>query len=285
MHIVRAMSKDDEPSVSARTSDGKVDLPSLVLLQELPETLLDSNAVLAFLEPYGYVANNARSKDSSSWWQGPIPELSLQVTGHSKSAGHTYYHINCALANAGEWHSPYLEWRTGRRLAHLRQGLHDIVKRELVDVYRERFGDVHFAHASGPRQIAVPGTTGRLDKWSRRLALVINKKEAPPILVGSVLKCLGVPDAATIRSATERGATGKPSGWSGSQIKRPPARPPAAEDMAASSSASGAGYGASNTPVARASSKGSDSNPFASESDSDDQLETLGEGYVVANPF
>lgn len=41
-------------------------------------------------------------------------------------------------------HTPYLSWRSLRRLCHLRTGLHDPVKHALGSSYREKFG-VNFA--------------------------------------------------------------------------------------------------------------------------------------------
>eukprot|EP00439_Symbiodinium_sp_Y106_P076244 s3271_g15.t1 len=97
---------------------------SPVLLRDLPATLTSSD-LQPFLESYGYQA-----KSPSEWcsWK-PLPELALRVCGHTKVDGHMYYDVTCALSEPGKWHSPYLAWRTLRRLCHLREGLHDPVKK------------------------------------------------------------------------------------------------------------------------------------------------------------
>eukprot|EP00413_Alexandrium_margalefii_P013792 CAMPEP_0204539100 /NCGR_PEP_ID=MMETSP0661-20131031/16487_1 /ASSEMBLY_ACC=CAM_ASM_000606 /TAXON_ID=109239 /ORGANISM="Alexandrium margalefi, Strain AMGDE01CS-322" /LENGTH=237 /DNA_ID=CAMNT_0051545699 /DNA_START=35 /DNA_END=744 /DNA_ORIENTATION=- len=155
------------------------------VLEELPQ-LLDRSKVLQFLETYGYIA-----RDPHEWWESPLPELTLQVKGHEKVGKHSYYQVDCSLAKRGQWHSPYLSWRSSLRLSHFRAGLHDCVKRELGDVsYKQCFDGVHFAHRLAPN-----GTTARLDAWCRRLASTINAKQATPTLAAFALQLLGVPDS------------------------------------------------------------------------------------------
>ena len=102
-------------------------------------------AVQAFLEPYGYLAN-----DASAWADSEfLPELSLQVSGHNKVNHHTYYAVDCNLATAGLRDAgPDLSWRSPRRLAQLQQGLHDPVKKglETCGGYKTCFAGTHFAH-------------------------------------------------------------------------------------------------------------------------------------------
>ncbi|CAJ1426914.1 unnamed protein product [Effrenium voratum] len=91
-----------------------------VLLQDLPSALPDLVDVVGFLDPYGY---KARSPLEWSEWKA-VPELTLEVCGHSKVDGHTVYDVKCALAAPGCWHSPFLAWRSLRRLSHLQQAGH-----------------------------------------------------------------------------------------------------------------------------------------------------------------
>ncbi|CAJ1358146.1 unnamed protein product, partial [Effrenium voratum] len=70
-----------------------------VLLQDLPSALPDLVDVVGFLDPYGY---KARSPLEWSEWKA-VPELTLEVCGHSKVDGHTVYDVKCALAAPGCW--------------------------------------------------------------------------------------------------------------------------------------------------------------------------------------
>ncbi|CAE8633297.1 unnamed protein product [Polarella glacialis] len=161
-----------------------------VLLEDLPSQL-ERGEVPHFLSPYGYEA-----KDAAEWLQWKaVPELSLEVTGYKKVNGHTYYQVECALAKAGSWHSPYLSWRSLRRLSHLRDGLHDAVKRELGPAYKVQFAGVPFAS-----RLAMAGTTARLTSWCRTLAYALNSKKAPPSVAATTLQLLGAPDAAEVEA-------------------------------------------------------------------------------------
>merc|ERR1712137_990821 len=137
-----------------------------------------------FLEPYGYIA-----RDSYDWWGTAVPEIFLKVGSHSKSKGHTYYNVECAVCKPGQWHSPYLSWTAQRRLLHMRDCMHDVVKRELGSAYKERFAGAPFAHKGAPS-----GTTARLSSWCRNLAENINAKSVPPFAVAVILRFLGAPD-------------------------------------------------------------------------------------------
>jgi len=145
---------------------------------------LDRTKVPLFLEPYGYIA-----RDSVEWWESPVPEIRIQVRGHSKNAGHKLYHIECSLNKPGQWHSPYLSWRCSRRLTQLRTGLHDMAKQELGNSYRVCFDGVHFAS-----RLAPTGTTQKLDTWCQRLANSINSKSVAPVVAALTLRALGAPD-------------------------------------------------------------------------------------------
>jgi len=149
-----------------------------------PSFLLDRSKVPLFLEPYGYIARN-----SLEWWESPVPEIRIQVKGHSKNAGHKFYHIECSLNKPGQWHSPFLSWRCSRRLSQLRTGLHDMAKQELGSSYRVCFDGVHFAS-----KLAPAGTTQKLDTWCQRLANSINSKSVAPVVAASSLRALCAPD-------------------------------------------------------------------------------------------
>mmetsp|Transcript_69072 Transcript_69072/g.123014 ORF Transcript_69072/g.123014 Transcript_69072/m.123014 type:complete len:305 (-) Transcript_69072:67-981(-) len=166
-------------------SEGSVETESPRKALEIPVPPLTGEALLSFLQPYGYVA-----RDANSWLDGCVlPEISLSVTGHSKASGSTHYNVECSLAVRGQWHTPYLNWCARRRLAHLREGLHDPVKQMLgVAVYKNHFGGAPFAHG-----YAVPGTTSRLNSWCRRLADALNSAAIPPSMTATVLRTLSVP--------------------------------------------------------------------------------------------
>mmetsp|Transcript_119494 Transcript_119494/g.232587 ORF Transcript_119494/g.232587 Transcript_119494/m.232587 type:complete len:263 (-) Transcript_119494:65-853(-) len=145
---------------------------------------VDRSKVPHFLEPYGYIA-----RDSLDWWESPVPEIRIQVTGHSKHAGHKFYHVDCSLNKPGQWHSPYLSWRCSRRLTQIRAGLHDMAKQELGSSYRVCFDGVHFAS-----RLAPAGTTQKLNTWCQRLANSINSKSVAPVVAAFTLRALGAPD-------------------------------------------------------------------------------------------
>mmetsp|Transcript_8539 Transcript_8539/g.22040 ORF Transcript_8539/g.22040 Transcript_8539/m.22040 type:complete len:344 (+) Transcript_8539:69-1100(+) len=159
---------------------------------------LELAAVPSFLEPYGYSARSAQE------WLPPLPVMCLSVKGHEEDGGHTLYHVDCQLSRAVPpkratpagwrcrpdvapplWH---MECRTSVRLAQLRVGLHDLVKKQLGSAYGRHFHGIPFAHRGAP-----PGTTARLDAWCRRLAERINDKAFPPCLAAAALRFLRAP--------------------------------------------------------------------------------------------
>eukprot|EP00434_Breviolum_minutum_P002796 symbB.v1.2.002457.t1/scaffold99.1/size346285/13 len=172
-----------------------------VLLHDLPSVIAESD-VPSFLAPYGYKAKNATEWFS---WKD-LPELTLQVCGHTKVDGHMLYDVKCTLAEPGRWHSPYLSWRTLRRLCHLREGLHDRVKQTLGTEYREVFASSPFASS-----LHLPGTSARLNSWFQKLSACLNRKEMPPFLAAAALQLLGAPDAAeaAARAAMDSPTVGK----------------------------------------------------------------------------
>ena len=164
---------------------------------ELPP-LLTGREVQAFLEPFGFLANTPLD-----WQKGPLPELRIIIAGHSSSGRHLFYNVECTLwrashAGAGYAHKtedasltaqPWLAWRASRRLAHLRQGLHDLVKSHLGSSYKTYFCHVPFAQRFRPA-----GTTERLNNWCKRLAYCLSSRLVPPIVAANALRVLGAPN-------------------------------------------------------------------------------------------
>mmetsp|Transcript_93102 Transcript_93102/g.216365 ORF Transcript_93102/g.216365 Transcript_93102/m.216365 type:complete len:291 (-) Transcript_93102:216-1088(-) len=154
-------------------------------LDDLPPPLAPLD-VPEFLAPYGYHAN------SHLLWRGQRPpELTIRVHDHSLIGKHTYYHLDCTLAKSNESEDMYT-WRVARRLAHLREGLHDPLRCSLGSSYQTYFCGVHFAHHLRPS-----GTTARLNAWCHRLADCLNSRLVPPEIAAAVLRVLGVPSLAT----------------------------------------------------------------------------------------
>jgi len=164
---------------------------------ELPP-LLTGREVQAFLEPFGFLANTPLD-----WQKGPLPELQIIIAGHNSSGRHLFYSVECTLwrashAGAGYAHKkedtaltaqPWLAWRASRRLAHLRQGLHDLVKSHLGSSYKTYFCHVPFAQRFRPA-----GTTERLNNWCKRLAYCLSSRLVPPIVAANALRVLGAPN-------------------------------------------------------------------------------------------
>jgi len=170
-------------SPSSEASDQVEKSPSaspVQLLEGLPSTPLDREAVPRLLDPYGYFCDSPHV-----WTKQEVPVLDIQVAGHRKTGGHTYYYVTTSLSRPGEWHSPFATWTMGRRLQHLRTALHDPVKQELGADYKSNFDGVHFA-----RKVAVKGTTCRLDLWCKQLVQGLNTKQLPPIVAALVLRAL-----------------------------------------------------------------------------------------------
>lgn len=142
--------------------------------------------VSLYLAPFGYMVANPEE-----WQQTPkrsfgTPTLALSVNGHEERGSHTYYDVHCWFV--AKKPSLHLEWLAQRRLANLREELHDIVKNELGKSYSEVFAKAPFAKRGG-----FSGTTLRLQRWLEVLATSVNDGTAPPALVAQVLLFLGAP--------------------------------------------------------------------------------------------
>ncbi|CAJ1409634.1 unnamed protein product [Effrenium voratum] len=157
-------------------------------------------ACAAYLAAFGLLADGsalwspkhlARAKSEAQ------PMLEIVIRGHEELGSHTWYVMDCAV-----WR-PCLEfarseWRCYRRLAHLRQGLHDPIKELLGTAYSKHFGDSPFASHGAPL-----GTTARLRSWCQTLCRCINCCDLPPATAAIALHLLGAPvkDSAMIALA------------------------------------------------------------------------------------
>jgi len=144
--------------------------------------LLKYEQVRPFVEPYGYAVTN-----ESNWAKVPAeqPRLQIRLAGHSEFGAHTQYEIQCELHDTT---GGVLLWATIRRLVHLREGVHDPVKKELQSRYDNFFGKTPFAHHTGPS-----GTTERLGSWLDSLSKCINGGVLSPYLVVAVFRALDGP--------------------------------------------------------------------------------------------
>eukprot|EP00434_Breviolum_minutum_P012659 symbB.v1.2.011158.t1/scaffold705.1/size174302/5 len=156
-------------------------------LVELPRPLTGRDVTL-FLDPFGFHAST-----QMDWQKGSEnPEISIRVHGHFMCGRHLHYILACQLWR-GKKMDPadkaWVEWKVSRRLAHLRAGLHDVVKHYLGSSYKTYFCQVPFAHRMRPA-----GTTERLDKWCERLARCLTARLVPPVVAANGLRVLGAPD-------------------------------------------------------------------------------------------
>ena len=85
-----------------------------------------------------------------------LPAYTVEVTGHHEKGGHTMYVIEGTAGAA--------PWRAEKRLIELRT-LHD---RVVAALGRARY-DALFAGASFAPRGGLPGTTGKLNRWCKRL--------------------------------------------------------------------------------------------------------------------
>jgi len=149
-------------------------------------TVLSSEALVAHLAKYSFQA-----ADLTTWKEPPNRnegvQLTLHVQGHHETSGHTQYVLVCRLMKGG---AVFLEWNAQRRLAELREELHDPVKREMgVQAYNTAFRDTPFAQRGGMK-----GTTLRLNSWCSALATSVSSGDVPPVLVSMLLQFLEAPE-------------------------------------------------------------------------------------------
>ena len=86
--------------------------------------------------------------------------LTIEVAGHHERDRHTYYDVKGTAGGHA--------WAVSKRLVELRQ-LHDRVVAGLGRAaYEQRFAGVKFASHGG-----LPGTTGKLNKWCKKLFEVL----------------------------------------------------------------------------------------------------------------
>lgn len=131
----------------------------------------------AFLKCYGFGLRT----EHGTW-----PKLEITVDGHDEESGHTWYKLECAIVQPGMSRS---EWQTKKRLTHLRDGLHDQIKRELGDTkYAEYFADTPFAKRGGMK-----GTTARLIRWFSTLANRISTGQVSLQVTALVLRFIDAP--------------------------------------------------------------------------------------------
>lgn len=169
---------------------GAIKCKAMKLSRPVPITPLSAKQVPGYLGSYGYAASTATA------WRitpavsglGSRPRLDIGVTQHIEVAGHTWYMMECVMNLEGPLLHPRLEWQVPRRLAHLRQDLHDPVKALLGKTYNKHFSGSRFARAGG-----VPGTTATLRKWCSTLATLLRSGAAVPSLVALVLRFLEAP--------------------------------------------------------------------------------------------
>lgn len=133
---------------------------------------------------------------------GSDPVLQICASGHVEEDGHTRYILDLSLRpSTQEGSVPSCTWQCKRRLAELRELLHDPVKEAMGVEYRRHFADHPFAHHGGP-----PGTTARLGGWLSALSACVSRGILAPPLCASVLRALDAPvpagsDAALLQAA------------------------------------------------------------------------------------
>mmetsp|Transcript_137605 Transcript_137605/g.243150 ORF Transcript_137605/g.243150 Transcript_137605/m.243150 type:complete len:224 (-) Transcript_137605:111-782(-) len=154
--------------------------------------LQGSEELSSYLGFFGYEATSAMQ-----WSEAHLDgvressQLVLEVAliGSDRVDGHTWYVLDCAL-----W-KPLVdfgraEWQIHRRLTHMREGLHDVVKEMLgSDQYSKHFGSTPFAQRGG----FWGGTEERLRSWCQNLARFINSGEAPPAVTAAALRFFAAP--------------------------------------------------------------------------------------------
>eukprot|EP00930_Biecheleria_cincta_P100840 TRINITY_DN92465_c0_g1_i1.p1 TRINITY_DN92465_c0_g1~~TRINITY_DN92465_c0_g1_i1.p1 ORF type:complete len:278 (+),score=44.22 TRINITY_DN92465_c0_g1_i1:50-883(+) len=167
-------------------------------------------AVPAFLQAFGYV-----TQDGATWCTVPASTiLRMEVDGHEEIDGHTWYSMSCELRDSIEART---SWKTRRRLASLREDLHDRVKEHLGKDYAEHFVKTPFAIKGG-----LPGTTARLGAWFQTLAELVNDGRASPTVVALLLQYLEAPMTLSAAPTMDAPAAGKAAEEGGPACKHDP---------------------------------------------------------------
>jgi len=147
MKLFASMRRSSKAEDGATSDSGGYPGGTAVAKESAPGSEHDQEMLMAFLLKYGYAAADASSWQTSSSSESP-PLLSIHVSGHDERDGHTWYQVECSLASSK--HRP-MNWQVSRRLAQLREDLHDPVKTSLGKSYDTHFGKAPFAHMGGPR--------------------------------------------------------------------------------------------------------------------------------------
>lgn len=168
---------------------------------------MDLSMVAMHLEPYGYAAASAEDWKEPASSSASRPRLRLDLQGHSEMGKHTHYILECKLS--AERPPLQLVWQSQKRLAQLREELHDTVKNEMGKDYPDVFAAAPFAKRGGWH-----GTSERLKKWLETLADCVNGGVAPPILVSQILLFFDAPAQSEHQASAEavrEDSSGSPS--------------------------------------------------------------------------
>lgn len=191
--LKRRLHRDDVPA-KEKEGDESVETTSRRLRKRSWKRSLappDREKVASYLEPFGFVAADARNWEDLP--QDEVPEgitrsspwLGLGIAEHMEQGGHTWYQVECSLRMDG---CRTVEWQAGRRLPHFRKLWYESVKSELGEMYKTHFKDTPFAHRGGRR-----GTSARLNAWCGQLARCINAGVLSPAVVALTLRFLHAP--------------------------------------------------------------------------------------------
>eukprot|EP00929_Paragymnodinium_shiwhaense_P003400 TRINITY_DN103895_c0_g1_i1.p1 TRINITY_DN103895_c0_g1~~TRINITY_DN103895_c0_g1_i1.p1 ORF type:complete len:268 (-),score=77.19 TRINITY_DN103895_c0_g1_i1:98-901(-) len=185
--------------------------------------------IRAYLNTFGYSVVGpqadqwAAGEGAEEEGRGPFPQLQLTLKeeGHEEHAGHTWYLIDCVLMGGGNvrlGENGALSWRSPRRLAQLRESLHDPVKAALGEAYVDVFAEAPFASRGG-----FGGTTAKLQKWLPTLSGLINDKQMSPHSVAMVLMFfLGPPPKQPAGAAKQPAAVAVLDGLVGARVAAEP---------------------------------------------------------------
>lgn len=159
-----------------------------------PPVRMSNADVVSYLESFGYFASDLEQWDTLA--SAPRPKLTFTMLDHREIDGHTYYGVKCHLLVR---RGASVEWHKQRRLLHLRDGIHDMVRKHFGEDYDSMFGEARFARRGG-----LPGTTTRLQAWLQQLAECVHSGTVPPVLVARVLQFFEAPKptfAVTLKDA------------------------------------------------------------------------------------